>query len=68
MNFKTTQQDKTSEISLNPTGIDVGLGVRVSGIQKFLTRWFKTNINTLDLAIEGNGFSSYYAWWWESLY
>merc|ERR1711941_60887 len=39
------------------TGMDVGLGVRVSGIQKnFLQGDLKLTSNTLDLAIEGNGF------------
>lgn len=48
---------KTSETTTNPTGIDVGLGVRVSGIQKnFLQGDLKLTSNTLDLAIEGNGF------------
>lgn len=48
---------KTSETTTNPTGIDVGLGVRVSGIQKnFLQGDLKLTSNSLDLAIEGNGF------------
>lgn len=48
---------QTSEITTNPTGIDVGLGVRVSGIQKnFLEGDLKTTSNTLDIAIEGKGF------------
>lgn len=48
---------QTSEITTNPTGMDVGLGVRVSGIQKnFLQGDLKLTSNTLDLAIEGNGF------------
>lgn len=48
---------RTSEITTNPTGMDVGLGVRVSGIQKnFLQGDLKLTSNTLDLAIEGNGF------------
>lgn len=47
----------TSESTRNPTGMDVGLGVRVSGIQKsFTTGDLKVTDNTLDLAIEGNGF------------
>eukprot|EP01155_Anaeramoeba_flamelloides_P002058 Anaeramoba_flamelloidesa1056974_90.p1 GENE.a1056974_90~~a1056974_90.p1 ORF type:complete len:263 (-),score=32.06 a1056974_90:124-912(-) len=54
LNFTAGQ---TSEISTNPTGMDVGLGVRVSGIQKnFLQGDLKLTSNTLDLAIEGNGF------------
>ncbi len=48
---------KTSETTTNPTGIDVGLGVRVSGIQKnFLQGDLELTSNTFDLAIEGNGF------------
>lgn len=48
---------KTSEITTNPTGMDVGLGVRVSGIQKnFLQGDLKNTSNELDLAIEGKGF------------
>ncbi len=54
LNFTAGQ---TSEITTNPTGMDVGLGVRVSGIQKnFLQGDLKLTANTLDLAIEGNGF------------
>ncbi|WP_321312082.1 flagellar basal-body rod protein FlgG [Halarcobacter sp.] len=48
---------QTSEITTNPTGIDVGLGVRISGIQKnFLEGDLKNTSNTLDIAIEGKGF------------
>ncbi len=48
---------QTSQTTTNPTGIDVGLGVRVSGIQKsFIEGDLKLTTNTLDLAIEGNGF------------
>ncbi len=48
---------QTSETTTNPTGMDVGLGVRVSGIQKnFLEGDLKLTSNTLDLAIEGKGF------------
>lgn len=47
----------TSQISNNPTGIDVGLGVRLSGVQKdFLQGNLKLTGNSLDLAIEGKGF------------
>ncbi len=47
----------TSDISRNPTGIDVGMGVRVSGIQKaFLQGNLKQTGNDLDIAIEGKGF------------
>jgi flagellar basal-body rod protein FlgG len=47
----------TSSTTNNPTGIDTGLGVRVSGIQKnFLQGNLKETGNTYDLAIQGNGF------------
>lgn len=48
---------QTSETTRNPTGIDVGMGVRVSGVQKsFLQGDLKSTGNPLDIAIEGNGF------------
>ena len=48
---------RTSQTTNNPTGIDVGLGVRVSGIQKsFQQGDLKLTSNPLDIAIEGNGF------------
>lgn len=48
---------RTSQTTMNPTGIDVGLGVRVSGIQKsFLEGDLKSTGNPLDMAIEGKGF------------
>lgn len=48
---------KTSQTTMNPTGINVGLGVRLSGIQKNFTEGdLKTTSNSLDLAIEGKGF------------
>ncbi len=47
----------TSENTRNPTGIDVGLGVRISGIQKsFEEGDLQTTGNTFDIAIEGRGF------------
>jgi len=47
----------TSVNTTNPTGIDTGLGVRVSGIQKnFLQGNLKETGNTYDIAIQGNGF------------
>jgi len=47
----------TSETTNNPTGIDTGLGVRVSGIQKnFIQGNLRETGNTYDLAIQGNGF------------
>ena len=48
---------KTSQTTTNPTGIDTGLGVRISGIQKnFSEGDLKLTSNTFDLAIEGKGF------------
>jgi flagellar basal-body rod protein FlgG len=48
---------QTSQTTMNPTGIDVGLGVKVSGIQKnFNEGALSTTSNTLDLAISGKGF------------
>jgi len=48
---------QTSQTTTNPTGIDVGLGVRISGIQKnFNEGDLKLTSNPLDLAIEGKGF------------
>ncbi len=47
----------TSATSNNPTGIDTGLGVRVSGIQKnFIQGSLKETGNSFDLAIQGDGF------------
>ena len=48
---------QTSASTINPTGIDVGMGVRLSGVQKsFLPGNIATTGNELDIAIEGNGF------------
>lgn len=48
---------QTTQDTLNPTGIDVGLGVRISGVQKnFNEGDLKLTSNALDLAIEGKGF------------
>ncbi len=48
---------QTSLTTINPTGIDVGLGVNVSGIQKnFNEGDLKLTSNPLDLAISGKGF------------
>ena len=48
---------QTSQTSMNPTGINVGLGVKVSGVQKNFTEGdLKLTSNELDLAIEGKGF------------
>ena len=47
----------TSENTNNPTGIDVGLGVRVSGVQKsFIQGSLKQTGNDLDIAVQGKGF------------
>ena len=47
----------TSVNTNNPIGIDVGLGVRVSGVQKsFLQGSLKETGNALDIAIQGKGF------------
>jgi len=47
----------TSSQTSNPTGIDVGLGVRTSGIQKnFSQGSLKDTGNKLDIAITGDGF------------
>ncbi len=47
----------TSDSTRNPTGIDVGLGVRISGVQRsFLQGDLKETGNTYDIAIEGDGF------------
>jgi len=47
----------TSATTNNPTGIDVGLGVRVSGVQKnFIQGSLRETGNTYDFAIQGDGF------------
>lgn len=47
----------TSADTKNPTGIDVGLGVKVAGIQKdFLQGSLRQTGNKFDLAIQGDGF------------
>ncbi|MEA3353660.1 MAG: flagellar basal-body rod protein FlgG [Campylobacterota bacterium] len=47
----------TSVDTNNPTGIDVGLGVKLSGVQKnFLQGSLKETGNPLDIAISGKGF------------
>ncbi|KLE00728.1 flagellar basal-body rod protein FlgG [Aliarcobacter butzleri] len=48
---------RTTQTTLNPTGIDVGLGVRISNIQKEFTEGdLKPTGNPLDIAIAGKGF------------
>lgn len=47
----------TSETTLSPTGIEVGLGVRPTAITKIFSQGnFKETGNNLDIAITGNGF------------
>ena len=47
----------TSETTLSPTGIEVGLGVRPTSVQKIFSQGnFKETENNLDIAITGNGF------------
>lgn len=47
----------TSENTNNPTGIDVGLGIRITGVQKsFLQGSPIETGNDLDLSIQGKGF------------
>lgn len=47
----------TSETTLSPTGIEVGLGVRPTSVQKLFSQGnFKETEQSLDVAITGNGF------------
>lgn len=47
----------TSSTTSNPTGIQVGLGVKTSSVQKIFTQGdLQSTNNPLDLAIEGDGF------------
>jgi len=47
----------TSSTTMSPTGMDVGLGVRPTSIQKSFTQGnFKETGNDLDMVISGNGF------------
>lgn len=49
--------NQTTQNTMNPTGIDVGLGVRLANIQKNFTEGdLKTTANPLDIAIVGQGF------------
>lgn len=48
---------QTTQTTMNPTGIDVGLGVRLANIQKNFTEGdMKLTSNPLDVAIQGKGF------------
>jgi len=47
----------TSQTTMNPTGVQVGLGVKTSSVQKVFTQGDLTSTgNQLDVAIEGDGF------------
>lgn len=47
----------TSQTTMNPTGIQVGLGVKTAAVQKLFTQGdLSSTGNQLDLAIEGDGF------------
>jgi len=47
----------TSQITINPSGIQVGLGVKTAAVQKVFTQGDLVSTgNQLDLAIEGDGF------------
>ena len=48
---------QTSQVNLNPTGIQVGLGVKTASVQKIFSQGDLQNTNNpLDIAIEGDGF------------
>ena len=54
LNFSST---KTSDTTSNPTGLQVGLGAKISSVQKmFFQGSLKETGNNLDLAIAGDGF------------
>ena len=47
----------TSQTTINPTGIQVGLGVKTASVQKLFTQGdLSSTNNQLDAAIEGDGF------------
>jgi flagellar basal-body rod protein FlgG len=47
----------TSSTTMSPTGMDIGLGVRPTSVQKMFTQGgFKETGNDLDMVISGNGF------------
>lgn len=54
LNFSSS---KTSDTTSNPTGLQVGLGAKISSVQKmFFQGSLKETGNNLDLAITGDGF------------
>ena len=47
----------TSQTTINPTGIQVGLGVKTAAVQKLFTQGdLSSTGNQFDIAIEGDGF------------
>jgi flagellar basal-body rod protein FlgG len=55
--YTVTPGAQTSQITMNPTGVGVGLGVKTSSIQKVFTQGdLSSTGNQLDVAIEGDGF------------
>ncbi len=47
----------TSQISINPSGVQIGLGVKTASVQKVFTQGdLSSTGNQLDVAIEGDGF------------
>lgn len=57
--YQTVQEPgaATSDTTANPTGIQIGLGVKTSGVQKIFTAGDLQNTNNqLDVAINGDGF------------
>jgi flagellar basal-body rod protein FlgG len=48
---------QTSQVTMNPTGVQVGLGVKTTAVQKVFTQGdLSSTGNQLDVAIEGDGF------------
>lgn len=55
--YTVTPGAQTSQVTMNPTGVGVGLGVKTSSIQKVFTQGdLSSTGNQLDVAIEGDGF------------
>ena len=47
----------TSQTTINPTGIQIGLGVKTASVQKLFTQGdLSSTNNQLDVAVEGDGF------------
>jgi flagellar basal-body rod protein FlgG len=48
---------QTSQTTINPTGVQVGLGVKTTAVQKVFTQGdLSSTGNQLDVAVEGDGF------------